>query len=335
MNESDTWKQSDKEEADASDRNQRYGGISEAELNIKDTSVTEKQEDEATIVEQFEDSILRQELRDNKGKVNKKGGNMILNLPVSTWISAAVALVFAIILLIVLLNPGSDDSSTSISQTEVFGSPTEVLQNFVKSVASNDFEKAIALFDSAYKAENFQFSVLLDGTQTWSPTEMLAPEEYEPYKSLNEVKLLSDAANQLKVFCFSFSSIMQEMGAIEADMLDLGESDYSIEEIKETLDCKRLENLKLVRIDSVNQELQNSQSYMEQKAKESAYYGYENIMEYYALYELDGTYYMGGFTAAVYDGSWRLFSIYSTLSEMSLNGDVKEVTMEEYMEALE
>lgn len=235
------------------------------------------------------------------------------------------------VLLVAFAGCGDNVLYTPLSEPEfsTFGceTPEDAMQQFVERLSATQTNGAIMYFSFEHKAENFNFAEYTDRVQAFIPMNGGMP-EYDMYGPVNYAYFLNHSAMQMRMFMLSFLMDAEQLNNVQK----LDDLDMDSAALMQSLDPAPLKNLKLLRTDLANSELQESESYRKNTAALKKCFGYDDSKEYTALYELDGEYYMGGFTLVQYDKKWYIDSLTSILANMSATGAAGRITEQEYLD---
>lgn len=204
-----------------------------------------------------------------------------------------------------------------------YRSAEAAMEAFVGFLAKNDLENALRGFSYNEMAEHVSFETSLEQMQVWMPYSMDAP-EYESYRSINEASYRVQAANQIKMFCYSLCPLEKLEEPFDGGMvLQLEGAPYDAKALKKALDPTNLKELTLVRTDLVKGSGENGMQVE----------GAEKTEGYTALYKLGKNYYKGSFVLDSYDGKWKIRSL--ALNSDSPYGMAVQTTEQEYLKGKE
>jgi hypothetical protein len=223
------------------------------------------------------------------------------------------------------------DSIFFPEKNESFSTPEDVMVQFANYISHQEIEKALNMFAINYQAERFDFLGYSERFQFYTMPPM-APSQYDPFVSINKAYAAFYASNQIKWFIYSlllypeidFSSTIT-FKTIEQENRDF----------VSLLNPSKLTELQLIRTDLVAPEIQFSDRNQNNVKEFSKIFGYLTRSEYYALYEFEGKYFIGGFTLYEYEDGWQISTLQSNLA-----GDAhlilwRETTEAEYLKTIQ
>lgn len=225
-------------------------------------------------------------------------------------------------------------SGTSIEHTGdiIFESPEEAAQAFASAVASDDFESAVTLFGRGHRAKSLDFADYITRTRTWVPSAVQYPSSNNIFTNTNQQYLRSNASNQISGLVFSLNAdeaylngtLMQDEGY---DTLTAEVTEYCLPE--------NLDTFKILRMDYVMPDTQNTDTSIKNTESLAAIYGGQTIEDYTVLYEYNGKTYFGGMQFIQYDDGWYIYNAYTLLGGQSVQGYLSEMSEPEYIKRVE
>lgn len=244
-------------------------------------------------------------------------------LPLSTIIVSLLAIILALGMAFVLIYKG-----VASSDQKYFKTPETAAEYFVKCINKNDFEGALQAFALDEKAKNYDSVAFMERMNAFMPLTGLAP-EYKEYAPLNRAFLNNQASQSVKGFAYSF--IYKEDFTIP---LILSDSNYEASDIYKLLDPVKLKGLKLDRLDYVYPELQDSERNQENIKAMGETFGFTDKKEYFALYEFEDEFFVGGFSLVKYKKGWQIDALNSPLGGTAVYA-VTPTNEDEYESMLE
>ncbi len=249
----------------------------------------------------------------------------------ATLVFAVIAFVLLAGLVVQFLLGGSSYGSLAVTASEMgFSTAAEAVDYFTSHVATGDLDGALKAFTAAEKNDRFDLPLLaeLSGEVPLYSLSVRFPSQFKDSKTLNDVMALSQAANEIKMFVLGFALPGEDLSQ------NYTWSGDSADDFIKLFDPGSVRGLKLLRCQIADQEQQESDAFKEYTANAAQIYGYDERVDYLALYELNGETYMGGFTMVSYDGCWSILTMSSLVSDLSYSGVVIPATSEEYEEML-
>jgi hypothetical protein len=204
-----------------------------------------------------------------------------------------------------------------------FDSPEAAIGHFANSIANNDLTGALQAFAINDYADNFDFTAMSERTGVINIYQSLAPSEYSLYAQLNRLELLSKYAFNIKLFCYSFYS----SEPLDGSTILLQDEPERVEAFIASVNPEQLANLTIKRVFRINALSERMKQNWQAQAKPI---GADEITELVILYELDGSYFLGGFSLLRYKESWKISALSSVLAGMDALGGVSETTPEEF-----
>lgn len=225
-------------------------------------------------------------------------------------------------------------SGTSIEHTGdiISESPEEAAQAFTSAVASDDFESAVALFGCERRAESLDFADYIARTHTWVPSAISYPSSNNIFTNTNQQYLRSNASNQISGLVFSLNA--DEAYLNGALMQDGGNSALAAE-ITEYCLPENLDTFKILRMDYVMPDTQNTDASIKNTESLAAIYGGQTMEDYTILYEYNGKTYFGGMQFIQYDDGWYIYNAYTLLGDQNTQGYLSKMSESEYIERVE
>ncbi len=240
---------------------------------------------------------------------------------------------FYVLLLLVITGVQAQNASFSFPEKE-FATPEAAIQYFAESIAKNDVVAALQAYAINQQAELFDFTAMSERLQVVSPRQMLSPSEFPLYVELNRLVLLSRYAEQLKFFAYSFYYRENEAfkdGELEQTIL-IQDNPELVSEFIASVNPERLANLTVAR---TLRFIATSEKMIKVFQDQAKTVGADDVTELIILYELDGSYYLGGARALRYGKSWKLDGLYSALAGVTGSGTVTKTTQAEFDEILD
>jgi hypothetical protein len=203
-----------------------------------------------------------------------------------------------------------------------FATPEAAIQHFAESIAKNDVVAALQAFAINQQAAAFDFTAMSERLGVIQPIQTLSPTEYPMYVDLNRLALISRYGGQLKFFVYSFYATepLDETTPIQDEP----------EKISAFIESVNPEQLTGLKIDKVIRMIATSDKLLEVWQQQAKPVGADEVTELVVLYELDGSYYLGGARLLRYGESWKLDGLSSVLAGMSALGTVTKTTLEEF-----
>lgn len=287
-------------------------------------------------LEKNEKIVIRKEVVANKKTV-----------PKSTIVMGVVVIILAVLLAaqnilgfstIGKLNE-NENGKGNTAQDVGYDTPEEVIEKFGELLSKNDIDEALRLFPINQEVEGYNFTEYLSRLRSWHPSVNMP--SHEPiFSKTNEVMIRGDAAKQIANLCFSLVVDSEYLDYSPVPLVE-GENENEEEEAKEaarelsdSLVLNALDTFKILSIDYVMPEMQNSDMHMKNRKKISSNYGADDIEEYFVLYEYDGDTYCGAITVIQYGDKWYLERLSGNLAGMVSSGYLAPVSKSEYKDLI-
>lgn len=199
-----------------------------------------------------------------------------------------------------------------------FATPESAVQQFIKSLAASDFDGAM---------QAFQLDAILArvDAQVQDPS---SPLKSRTLAGAAKIYAAANAADETKQFIYGVLLDKSFGVSIEA-------TDANLQRFSRALDPARLKSLRIVRIDQPVPKTMNSAEGVAQAKQFAAQSHSEAWTERVVLLQLDGTYYLGGFTLLKDGGTWRISQLRSVYGFVGAPGDAaKKTTRQDYEEII-
>ncbi len=255
----------------------------------------------------------------------------------------------AYVLAMALAWGGSGSALEQPGGGEEFREQRRVVEAFARAVGEGDFPAALALFDPALQVEKMDYAVFVEGTGFIYHEGLLPIPEYPGYLAINRSVLAKRMTTEIKQFVFSllltpeyaegresvFSSSYPNNVLRFSDDLGPEEIERELEELTEMLNPDNLRGLELMRVDPVDPNMQFSDRYRKAIQNPGAMYGFDDKIEFYALYRLGDRHFLGMITLYRFGESWVISNLSSILTMTGMPAGIAlPVTVEEYEKTL-
>jgi hypothetical protein len=230
---------------------------------------------------------------------------------------------FCGLMFLLMTTVNAQDSSLLNFPDKDFATPEAAIRHFAESVAKNDVIATLEAFAINEYAEEYDFTAVAERLSAIDIYQGLAPTEYPMYIELNRLSLLSKYAIHIKLFSYSFFSTE----SLDNPVVPLRNESERIAAFIASANPEQLGNLTVNRIFRIRTV---SENILEMWQKQAAPMGAEEITECVVLYELDGTFFLGGFNLLHYDQTWKIYSLSSVIAGMSALGTVVRMTPAEF-----
>jgi hypothetical protein len=204
-----------------------------------------------------------------------------------------------------------------------FATPEAAVQQFVKSLAADDFDGAMQAFqlDDVLARAEATVKALLAGAAGSA-----APSNRGALVRLTTINVVAEFAKMTRRFVYGLLLADQAEQATDA-------TDANIDAFIRAVDPGRLRAMQIVRIDPPLLSQMASAEGIALARRQAATLRADESTERIALFQLDGNYYRGGFTLLRYGNAWRISELQSIYGNTSLRTDpVPKTTLEEYKE---
>lgn len=201
-----------------------------------------------------------------------------------------------------------------------FPTPEAAVQHFVKRLAADDLDDAMQAFSID------EVLARLDGNLDTRMNDQSTPSKYRTLARVARICVMAEIASATRRFVYGF--LLDEM----EDKLTVA-SDANIDRFIQMVDPARLKAVRIVRIDQPAPTVMNSAAAVNSAKAHAAKVGAEERTERIALFQLDGTYYQGGFTLFRYGNTWRIGQLESIYGGIGMHGHpVRKTTLLDYEE---
>lgn len=210
-----------------------------------------------------------------------------------------------------------------------YATPEAAVEAFCAAFTAGDFDGAMAACCAREMADGFDLPANVDRVGAFMPYTYPAPAASETYRDLNYAGFLGALASQYKMLCYGFfvTDGMDGHNIAPADAV------YA-EAFQEAVDPANLARLTLVRVDPPRKDALESAENVKTFDKEARGYGAAEKTERIVLWELDGRYFVSGFTLYRYEGGWKIAGLVSSLAGVNIFGAPTEATEAEYLDML-
>lgn len=204
-----------------------------------------------------------------------------------------------------------------------FDTPEEAIQAFVRAITDGDLDDALDAFGCEQQARGYDWASQVSRQQVYQPQDWAfpAPAGGEFFADINEKVLEGDLSRRIMTFCFSF--FVDDHEQLAGDMTPEGEQ--WPQTFAQTVDPRQLRELRAVISDPAlgNDPAQRNNAL----AQLAAAAGADEAVDRLVAYELNGTFYEGGFTVMRYGQSWYLVHFGCLLLGQSTSGAVEKVVL--------
>ncbi|MBR3927490.1 MAG: hypothetical protein IKJ65_00655 [Clostridia bacterium] len=238
---------------------------------------------------------------------------------------------------IIPISMDSDEKASSVSVTNDFDTPEELLVTFIDCLKNADFENLIRLF--AYKEKGKyldfdlylrRFKIVLQQGGNFYPDY----EEYAPVKALSRIQPYQINTMLLSLFSErggngSGRIVRYKDGVVSGDDYFTGE-EMTLGEYVDRLNPERLGSLTLESISRIP--VDPEESIRASFLANGLMNGYSDIRDYILRVSFEGeTYYLGA-ALCRYPEGWKIDSLGSQITYSIVNGDLGEFVKEEYVD---
>jgi hypothetical protein len=203
-----------------------------------------------------------------------------------------------------------------------FATPEAAIQHFAESVAQNDVMAALQAFAINQQAAAFDFTAMSERLGVIQPFQTLSPAEYPMYVDLNRLALISRYGGLLKFFVYSFYAT-EPLDATTP----IQDEPERISAFIESVNPEQLAGLKIAKVIRI---IASSDKLLEIGQQQAKPVGADDVTELIVLYELDGSYYLGGARLLRYGEGWKLDGLSSALAGMPALGTVTKTTLDDF-----
>jgi hypothetical protein len=211
---------------------------------------------------------------------------------------------------------------------KTFATPEAVVEHFLKSVAADDFDGAMAAFAVDVQIAHFDFARQVRYLGRFIATYAGAPPRYKLYVRTNTLEAMKRAANETLNFAHALLVDDTDPTGQGKDRAAGG-----LAAMLQAMDPAKLQDLKLVRIDSPNKSVTSTQNVLEVLHNQAAVRGADALTERIALLRLGDQHYWCGFRLLKFGSSWHIQDLHSDLAPGPSHGGlvgVKKTTPEEF-----
>jgi hypothetical protein len=211
-----------------------------------------------------------------------------------------------------------------------FDTPEKAVTHFVDAIVQGDLETALQACGANDCAAGFDAKYYYTRMHIVPPTGG-APSQYPFYAQLNQAMFLSTVTTQLKFFILGFADSDAARSLGEGQNYTLSEdAESKVQAFVQSIDPSILKNLKIVRMDLPNKDMMEKESNKQTIEAQYTTYGADEYTERIVMYDLNGTYYYGGFTLLRFGECWRIVSVSSLMGSVPSYGTAQKITMADY-----
>jgi hypothetical protein len=224
-------------------------------------------------------------------------------------------------------------SLSCAQQRTGFKSPEEVVKYIVQNVKNGNFENVLKT--SAYyyddiidKFDAKEMAKRLNSLYIYPPLNL--PKNYH---SIIKTRLLGQHSLNIQMFVSSLLLPDEYDEFLEGKVLTLNNNEHLLDLYFSSLDnMKNLNSLELVRMDIIRPDLQFSDMHKQNIEHQKLYYGFDEQIEYIALFKLNNKYYIGGYGFVRYGSNWYILNYISIFLGQSSFGTVRQISeISEYL----
>lgn len=203
-------------------------------------------------------------------------------------------------------------------KAETFATPESVIEHFVKSVATDDFDGALDAFGVDDRVAHFDFSRQVRRMGVFSASRAEAPTRYKLYMRTNTLEATKLAANEILHWAHGLLTDDRSPAGPRAAI--------------QAIDLTQLRDLKVVRIDTPNKSVTSKPEVIELSRKEAAARGADVLTERIALLLLGHRHYWCGFRLVKFGNLWHIETLQSYFASgtSSVLLGVEKTTPEEF-----
>ncbi|GMO52619.1 MAG: hypothetical protein Pg6C_18420 [Treponemataceae bacterium] len=224
-------------------------------------------------------------------------------------------------------------SNSCTQQKAGFKTPEDAVHYLVQNVKSGNFENVL-------KTSSYYYDDIIDKLNAKEyakrmnlitiPTPLNLPNEYH---SLIKARFLGQHALNIQMFV-SRLLLPEECGDfLDYKSLDLNTNEQLLDTYFSSLsNLKLLNSLELVRMDVSNPDVQYGERHQKNTEQNKRIYGFDERIEYTALFKNNNGYYIGGYTFGRYGSGWYILDYYSPLANQSTGFVPPISSIEDYLD---
>jgi|GEM_PF-1635513 len=217
---------------------------------------------------------------------------------------------------------------------KTFGSPEEVIRNFMAGITSNNVEQVLASCDFVEQGQGFDFTAFALRLRSIVSTSQL-PTDYPLYREFNIAQRKYYLLNQVRWFVLSLLSTEEQVTRGETLILDTNDPQTAdrLSQFVAAIDPGNLASVRIERVGTPS--ASRVPKYVENAAAAAKIYGADEQVERLVLFSFQGKHYYVGFTVLRYGQNWKIGSLLaSSYPGDGLLGSAQEITREEFDAAI-
>ncbi len=244
---------------------------------------------------------LQQSSAPPREKAGKRNAPALIFAVISVLLAAALVLSF----LGILPSPfGTSAASAAAFASQSFSTPEEAIESFVGYLKAGDYDGALGTCAVGNMASGFDYQYTAKRLMTLLPVATSnMPSEYPQYVLYNRHKAARELLMQMICFSVSFHISDESRGLIDGMPVTLENGEFP-DGLIEQLDPLAISSLEIV--DIAKTSMHDDELNRENQKKQAKVYGADDVQFRSVLYELDGGYYVGGFTVIEFNGRWQI-----------------------------
>ena len=211
-----------------------------------------------------------------------------------------------------------------------FKSPEEVVKYLAQNIKTGNFENVLKT--SAYYYDDiiaeFNAKEMAKRLNSIQFTNYLnLPNEYH---SIIKARSLGQHALNIQMFVSSLLLTDEFSDFLDAEPLILNDNEQLLNRYLSSLsNIQNLNTLELIRMDICMPELQFSDAHKQNIERQKLCYGFDEQIEYTALFRLNNRYYIGGYIFVKYGSNWYILGYNSLFLGQSPLGTVEQISGED------
>lgn len=235
----------------------------------------------------------------------------------AAWILAAVSLVLAVMLVLMSVGvvPVGSNTAQGLNNPS-FETPEDAIEHFIQCVKADDIEGALSACAIDEIASSYDFEAMIKRIECIPPATQYLPSEYKIYERFNQSSAQNHILRQLSYMALSVTLPKEYVGLLQSCMLTDNEVDF--DNVVEDMNPQLIRDIEIVKIDQHH--LLENETHQKNIKKQAKINGADRTTSRAVLYELNGDYYVGGFTLMEFDGCWKISTLQDVLINQSIFG---------------
>lgn len=218
----------------------------------------------------------------------------------------------------------------SAGASQAFPTPESAITYFIEHVKAEDYDGALHACAVNEIATRYDYEALIQSVRALFPTLRYLPSEYGLFVANNRRAVEYQILQQLSWIALSVALPAEYEDFLQ--MRTLLDTAIDFDHIVGDMNPQKLFKIEIVEIEK--SQLLESERHLEYLARQAQIYGADAATSRAVLYEIDGTYYVGGFQLLRYDGEWLISALTDILIDQPASGALLKVSGPAEFEAM-